>query len=317
MLQSVTSTASASRSTRKRAKPESGVSDSFQRSSATAPVVSAKQMRMATAAKPEFSKAGYSQREVSAAFNQLCGNEFGRYGALDSKVQGPSYFRTVLDSLKPGEPLEGPVGVMLELVNSFNFTQDQVIPAYQAIDKHAVDANDRLKLAEQFQATLSDVRKHSPAPGMAYDTRPKKAIEQFTAQMGNHQSSGYSPAELKAESERLGANHAGRYGGLDEEQEALYFGTVANSLKPGEPLSGAVDTMLDIVNRMMFTQDQVVPTYNLINKYAQTANERLQLTDKFFDTLSQVQKTEPSPGMKYDKRPSIAQARFEKELQSR
>jgi hypothetical protein len=316
MLQSVTSTASATRSTRKRSKQESGVSDSFQRSSAAAPVVSAKQMREATAAKPEFSKAGYSEREVSVAFNQLCGNEYGRYGALDSTAQAPSYFRTVLDSLKPGEPLEGPVEVMLELVNSFNFTQDQVIPAYQAIDKHAVDANDRLQLAERFQATLSDVRKNNPAPGMAYDTRPKKAIEQFTAEMGNHQASGYSPAELKAESERLGANHAGRYGGLDDEQEALYFGTVANSLKPGEPLSGAVDTMLEIVNHMMFTQDQVVPTYNLINKYANTANERLQLTDKFLATLSEVRNKEPRFGQ-YDTRPSIAQARFEKELQSR
>jgi len=311
-------TASASKA-KKKVRQEATTGDRFSRSQAAepAPFVSVKQMRKVVAGGVEFSKPGYTARELSIEFSRLSSNPEGRFGALDETEEAPHYFQTVLDSLKPGEALEGPVNVMLDLVNRFMYSQDQVVPAYQAIDKFAADPDDRLKLAEKFMDTLSDVQKHTPAPGMAYDSRPMKAVKQFSREMSHgHQSAGYSAAELKRESSRLGANPQSRYGALGDEMQAQYFGTVVDSLKPGEPLAGAVDCMLRIVNGMMFTQDQVVPVYTLIDKYATTPDERLKLTEKFFDTLADVQAKTPAPGMQYDTRPSLAQKQFEKELKA-
>ncbi|MBT9589097.1 hypothetical protein IV102_37535 [bacterium] len=305
--------------TKKKVRQETPTGDCFSRSQGAepAPYVSVRQMQKATVSEAEFAKPGYTARELSIEFSRLSSNPQGRFGALDSTAEAPLYFQTVLDSLKPGETLAGPVNVMLDLVNRFMFSQDQVVPAYQAIDQFAANPDDRLKLADRFMNTLSDVQKHSPAPGMAYDSRPMKAVKQFSQEMSHgHQPAGYSAAELKRESSRLGANPQSRYGALGDEMQAQYFGTVVDSLKPGEPLAGAVDSMLRIVNGMMFSQDQVVPVYTLIDKYAATPDERLKLTEKFFDTLADVQAKTPAPGMHYDSRPSLAQKQFEKELKA-
>jgi len=121
--------------------------------------------------------------------------------------------------------------------------------------------------------------------------------------------------ELTIEFNKL-ARGGDRIGKLSSEQTLLYFKTVMDSLKPGEPVGVAVDQMLKIADRLVFTEKETVPVYTLIDKYASNCDERIKLTDKFIDILLEVKSKTKNPFPYYDTRVQKAQKAFKKEMES-